>query len=69
LARSKNNNKKKVSGTYVFYLYVFRLNKLSLADDQWIMNWKDMEGNGCGLIETLHSPVGTEENNGTCPSG
>ena len=59
---------------YVFYSYVFRLHKLSLADvgrlyDQWIMNWKEMEGSGCGLIENMHSPVGTEENNGTCPSG
>jgi hypothetical protein len=30
-----------------------------------------MEGSGCGLIENLsvQSPVRTEENIGTCPSG
>ena len=30
-----------------------------------------MEGSGCSLSETvsLHSPAGTEEKSGTCPSG
>jgi hypothetical protein len=52
---------------YILDLLVFNLrfvvHRMTLYRD-FIMNWKDSEGRGCGLSEVLyqHFPGGTQEN-------